>query len=160
MKYNIILHITTSCNYNCSYCDVIKDNKALSKYNRKDILSFINLNNNSIDRFKFFWWEPLLAWSDMKYIIDKSNNIIWNNYEIVTNTTLLSDEIWYYFKKYFKIIFFSIDVENMFDYEKVYKFIKKYDLENKVYFNLVVNPWKEEESLNQFKKLYNLWFRW
>ena len=159
MKFNIITHITTSCNYDCTHCDVIKDKKIISKDDLDNILAFIKNNINHINRFKFFWWEPLLAWSSIKFIINNSNKNIWNNYEIVTNTTLLTDEIWEYFDNYFKIIFFSIDTENYFDYEKIEKFIKKYNLQNKVYFNLIISPNKEEESLEQFYKLYNLWFR-
>ena len=54
MKYNIILHTTTSCNYNCSYCDVIKDNKNISKENLESIFEFVKLNGDNINRFKFF----------------------------------------------------------------------------------------------------------
>jgi len=160
MKFNIITHITTSCNYNCSYCDVIKNKKQMSSKNIEDILEFIKNNKYYIKRFKFFGGEPLLAWDNVKYIIDNSLKYIWNNYEIVTNTSLLNDEIGEYFEKYFKIIFFSIDTENKFDYNKIEKFIKKYNLEEKVYFNLVISPNKEKESLGQFYKLYNIWFRW
>jgi len=160
MKFNIITHITTSCNYNCSYCDVIKDKKNMSKQNLDNILFFIKKNKNYIDRFKFFGWEPLLVWNNIKYIINNSNTYIWDNYEIVTNTSLINNEIWEYFEKYFKIIFFSIDSENNFDYKKIINFIKKFKLENKIYFNLVISPWKEKEGLDQFYKLYKLWFRW
>ncbi|MBT3726694.1 hypothetical protein HOG21_03170 [bacterium] len=52
--YNIILHTTTSCNYNCSYCDVIKDNKDISKNNLESILLFLKNNKDNIGRFKFF----------------------------------------------------------------------------------------------------------
>ncbi len=160
MKFNIILHITTSCNYNCSYCDVIKDKKQISSKSLEDILEFIKNNKDYIDRFKFFGWEPLLAWNNIINIIDNSKKFIWNNFEIVTNTSLLNDEIWEYFEKFFKIIFFSIDSENNFDYEKVEEFIKKYNLQNKIYFNLIISPNKEKNALEQFYKLYNLWFRW
>ncbi len=160
MKFNIITHITTSCNYNCSYCDVIKDKRNFSKQNLEKLLSFIKNNKDYIDRFKFFGWEPLLAWNNIKYIINNSKKYIWNNYEIVTNTSLLNNEIWEYFEKYFKILFFSIDTENNFDYEKNSIFIKKFNLESKIYFNLVISPWKEKQALEQFYKLYNLWFRW
>ncbi len=160
MKFNIITHITTSCNYNCSYCDVIKDKKNFSKKALEELLVFIKNNKNYIERFKFFGGEPLLAWENIKYIINNSVKYIWNNYEIVTNTSLLKDEILEYFEKYFKIIFFSIDSENEFDYEKISNFIKNYNLENKIYFNLVISPWREKRALEQFYKLYNLWFRW
>jgi len=160
MKSNIILHVTTSCNYDCSYCDVIKDNKNMSSKNLEAILTFIKNNKNYINRFKFFGWEPLLRFKDIKHIIKNTNNYINNNYEIVTNTTLLNDEVWEYFEKYFSIIFFSIDTENNFDYERIEKFIKKFNLQNKVYFNVIINPNEEEKSLEQFEKLYNMWFKW
>jgi len=160
MKYNIITHITTSCNYNCSYCDVIKDKKNISNLDRDNIISFINFNKSNINNFKFFWWEPLLAFNDIKYIINKTKDIIWNNFEIVTNTSLLNDEIGIYFENYFKIIFFSIDSENYFDYNKINNFILKYNLKNKIYFNIVVSPWFENIALEQFKLLYNKWIRW
>lgn len=159
MKHNIILHITTSCNYNCSYCDVIKDKKKISKKILESILLFIENNKNYINKFKFFWWEPILRFEDIKYIIDNSKHHIGTNYEIVTNTTLLVDEVWEYFRKYFSEIFFSIDTENKFDYINVSQFILKYDLEKKIYFNLVFNPWEEDESFKQFNKLYDLGFR-
>jgi organic radical activating enzyme len=54
MKFNIITHITTSCNYDCSYCDVIKDKKDFSKQDLEKILVFIKNNKNNIERFKFF----------------------------------------------------------------------------------------------------------
>jgi len=53
-KYNIILHITTSCNFDCSYCDVVKDKKQLDK-NRIDLfIDFIGKNKDNINQIKFF----------------------------------------------------------------------------------------------------------
>jgi MoaA/NifB/PqqE/SkfB family radical SAM enzyme len=52
--FNIITHITTSCNYNCTYCDVIKDKKQFSKQNLEKLLVFIKNNKDNIERFKFF----------------------------------------------------------------------------------------------------------
>ncbi|MDD4151433.1 MAG: radical SAM protein [Candidatus Gracilibacteria bacterium] len=157
-KYNIITHITTFCNYNCSYCDVVKDKKYHNSQNLDKIIEFINKNNLFIDRFKFFGGEPLLAFKDIKYIIDnvKDHSL---NYEIVTNTSLLTDEIGKYFQRYFYIIFFSIDSENDFDFEKVLNFIRKYNLERKIYFNLIISPGKHEIALNQFFKLYEMGFK-
>ncbi|MFK7780293.1 MAG: radical SAM protein [Candidatus Gracilibacteria bacterium] len=159
MKTNIVLHITTFCNYSCSYCDVLKNNKQLSKQNIESILSFIKDNKNNISNFKFFGGEPLSSWNNIKYIIDNSRKDIGNNYEIVTNATLLNDNIGLYFKKYFSKIFFSIDTENIFDYQGIISFINKHKLKDKLYFNLVINPGKEEESLSQFYKLYYSGFR-
>ena len=157
-KYTVILNTTTFCNLNCSYCNVIKDEKNLSAKTINNILYFIKLNNKNIEKIKFFWWEPLLAFKNIRYIIDNSNIYIKNKFEIVTNTTLLNDEIWKYFNKYFETIFFSIDTENIFNYDYVIGFINKYNLNKKVYFNLVISPWNEEESLSQFTKLLFYWF--
>lgn len=156
-KYNIILHTTTSCNYNCSYCDVIKDKKNLFLENIDEIITFVWINKNEINRLKFFWWEPLLSWNNIKLIINKTKDDIWNNFEIVTNTVLLNDEIWDYFSTYFSIIFFSIDSENEFDFKKVFDFLYKFKLKDKVYFNLIISPWKEKIAFNQFENLYKNW---
>jgi MoaA/NifB/PqqE/SkfB family radical SAM enzyme len=158
-KYNIIHHITTKCNYNCSYCDVVKDNKILDKWEINEVINFIKNNYKFINRFKFFWWEPLLSFENIKNIIDETKNLLGNKFEIVTNTSLLTNEVWEYFEKYFEIIFFSIDSENDFNYEKVLNFIKKYNLQKKVYFNIIVSPWFEKISFEQFKKLYSYWIR-
>lgn len=159
MKYNLIQHITTSCNYDCSYCDVIKDWKNIKDLDLELLKDFIKLNKDNINRFKFFWWEPLLRWNDIKNIIDNTKTYLWNKFEIVTNTTLLNDEIWLYFYNYFEIIFFSIDSENQFNYEKVFNFINKHNLKDKVYFNLIISPSKEEIAYEQFFKIYSAWYK-
>lgn len=159
MKYNLIQHITTSCNYDCSYCDVIKDWKNIKDLDLELLKNFIKLNKDNINRFKFFWWEPLLRWNDIKNIIDNTKTYLWNKFEIVTNTTLLNDEIWLYFYNYFEIIFLSIDSENQFNYEKVFNFINKHNLKDKIYFNLIISPSKEEIAYEQFFKIYSAWYK-
>lgn len=158
-KYNIILHTTTSCNFDCSYCDVVKDKKQLDFSKINLFINFIKSNKENLNLIKFFWWEPLLAFKNIKYIVDNTNVFIWNKYELVTNTSLLNDEICDYLEKYFEIVFFSIDSENFFDYKNVFKLIDKYNLNNKVYFNLIISPWKEIEAYNQFEKVYNSWYK-
>ncbi len=158
-KYNLILNITTFCNYKCSYCDVIKNNKNLKLDTRLQIINFIKNNCDNINIIKFFWWEPLLAFYDIQYIVDNTVNYIWNNYEIVTNTSILTDEIGEYFRKYFRKINFSIDSENDFDYKKVFIFIKEYNLEEKLYFNLIISPNNEYIAYEQYQLLYKYWSR-
>lgn len=160
MNYNLILHTTTACNYNCTYCDVIKDNKIIPKENLGVILDFLEKNYEEINRLKFFGGEPLLNWKTIKFIIENSKNFLSGKYEIVTNTTLLRDEIGEYFENFFKIIFFSIDSENNFDFEKVLNFINKYHLEKKLYFNLIIDPKNIEIAEKQFEKLYNSGMKW
>lgn len=159
MEYNLILNITTYCNFDCSYCDVIKDKKNLSNSTLLNLYDFVRKNASSIGRFKFFWWEPLLAFNNIKEIIKNTNNYINNNYEIVTNTSLLNNDIWIYLRDYFSLIFFSIDNENKFDYDYVCSFINRYNLLGKLYFNLIINPWFEKESYEQFLYLYKNWFK-
>lgn len=158
MKYDIILNVTNSCNYNCSYCNVIKWDKKISLKVKNNFSHFLIKNRNIIKRVKFFWWEPLLQFDYIKEIIDDTNQYIGKNYEIVTNTSLLNDKIGIIFSKYFDRIFFSIDSENIFSYEKIEKFINSYNLKDKVYFNIIISPNCEEKAFLQFKKLYELWF--
>lgn len=159
MKYNIISHITTSCNFDCSYCDVIKDNKNLWEEEVKKLIIFIKNNHKYINRFKFFGWEPTLGFKNVKKIIDETNQFLWKKYEIVTNTTLLNDEIWWYFQKYFELIFFSIDSENHFDLLKIFNFTKKFSLFENLYINLIISPWEENKALKNYYDLKKLWFK-
>lgn len=162
MKYNIITHITTSCNYNCSYCDVIKDWKKIGIKNRDYIIDFIKKNSNNIWDFKFFWWEPLLEFNNIKYIIDNSKKDIWKDFfEIVTNTSLIERQHLDYFINNFKIIYFSVDNENKFNYELFLDIIHNYNiLKEKIFINLIIDPWKITECRDTFRKLYNMWFKW
>ncbi len=147
--------MTTLCNYDCSYCDVDKDGIFISLKTRDDIIDFIKNNRNYIERFKFFGGEPLLGFQHISHIIDATSMTLWNNFEIVTNTSLLSEKVCEYLERYFSHIFFSIDSENDFSFERVLSFIQKYNLETKLHFNLVISPWKEEEALEQFNILYD-----
>ena len=151
--------MTTLCNYDCSYCDVDKDGVFISRETRDDIITFLKNNKEYIERFKFFGGEPLLGFTHISHIIDETVGYLGNNYEIVTNTSMLSGNVCEYLEKYFSHIFFSIDSENNFDFPRVLKFINTHNLEKKLYFNLVISPWKELEAWEQFKKLYDAGMR-
>jgi len=157
MKFNIITHVTTACNYDCSYCDVIKDKRNISQESYQKIVNFIQKNQKYIQRFKFFWWEPLLAKQTIYKILESFPEN--KNFEIVTNTTLLDEKIWKKFQDQFTLIFFSIDAENDFAFDKNIDFIKKYNLEKKLYFNIIVDPENIDIAKNQFQKLYDCWIR-
>lgn len=151
-RINCIFHITTACNFNCSYCDVIKDNKRIHLSVRQKIIDFINRNHQQIESFKFFWGEPLIAWNDIKYIIDHSS--LQRRFSIVTNTSLLNEDIFLYFKNHFWKIFLSIDTENPFDSEKIVSYIEKYGLKERIYFNVIVQPESISLSMQQIRTLY------
>lgn len=159
-KIELILNITKKCNYNCSYCWVVKNNSTLWKEEDiKEILDFIENNYELIDSFKFFWWEPLIERKRIIKIINETKYLLLNKYDIVTNWFFLDDEIWEYFRNYFREIFISIDIENNIDLEKTIQFIKKYDLEKKVIFNIIINPWEEKLIYAKFLELYSKWFK-
>ncbi len=158
MKFNIITHITTACNYDCSYCDVIKDNRNISTQTYENLLHFIWENQNYISRFKFFGWEPLLAKNTIHKILEQFPEN--KNFEIVTNTTLLDDKVWEKLQNQFTLIFFSIDSENDFNFEKNINFIKKYNLEEKLYFNIIIDPQNISAAKKQFQDLYQAGMRW
>jgi sulfatase maturation enzyme AslB (radical SAM superfamily) len=158
-KYDIILNVTTSCNYNCSYCNVVKDWKSIDKRVLEDVIHFIKENEKFINYFKFFGWEPLISFDKIKYLIDNTWDILKWRFEIVTNTFFLNDDIGKYFKDYFWNIFFSIDTENNFDFEKILTFIDEFSLKEKVIFNIIFNPWEEGDSYRLFQILYKNWFK-
>ena len=84
------LYITKVCNLNCEYCYVdLEDNEQSF-----DVWKFwerIHLLN--YDHIKFFGWEPLLKWNDIKNIVEsikkQKNNM---SFTIVTNGILLDKE--------------------------------------------------------------------
>lgn len=157
MKFNIISHITTACNYDCSYCDVVKDNRNISWDTQQDMFYFIEKNIDYIERFKFFWGEPLLAKKKIIEFLDYFPKN--NNFEIVTNTTLLDEAVCKKFQEQFTLIFFSIDSENNFDFVKNIDYINRYLLEKKLYFNIIIDPNNIQKSQEQFQKLYESWMR-
>ncbi len=162
MKYSIINHITSSCNYNCTYCDVIKDGKKLDVEKIDEIIEFIKINYKNIWDFKFFWWEPLLVFRQIEKIIVNTKKYIENDFfEIVTNTSLLSDKHLDFFSNNFKTIYLSIDNENNFNKDLFNKIINDYNtIEKKIYINLVIDPAKIKQARELFFELYNLWFKW
>ena len=152
MKYHLIFHITTACNFDCSYCDVIKDKQYISSQVQEDLIHFIEKNTHSIETFKFFGWEPLLAFDNIKNIIDGAS--LQNKYCLVTNTSLLRNKHWSYFSDVFERLFFSIDSENHFDFDRVIRFIQEFSVEHKVYFNLIISPGQEVDAYKNFIRLY------
>lgn len=153
MKSNVIIHVTTSCNFQCSYCDVVKDKKQMSQDTIDRIILNVSTQKWGIGSCKFFGGEPTLHFQWIKKIIEGTKQIVGKHYEIVTNTSFLNDEMGTYFQKYFQCVFFSVDSENTCNLEKVIQFIHKFDLFSQAYINLIVSPGKTQEALSQFEKL-------
>lgn len=153
--YRIILNITRKCNYNCRYCWVIKDSKSV-----KDVAlykDFFIRNAWNISFIKFFWWEPLLEWDKLKEIITGIDYK--NQFEIVTNWSLLDDEKLEFFNKYFNHLYFSVDTENETNYSLLENFRNKNSIVPKLSYNIIIIPWEEYKFLDKFNNLYSLWYR-
>ncbi len=159
-KYNIIIHTTTACNFNCSYCNVVKDWKILPLQWYEALSIFLENNKSSIWSVKFFGGEPLIVWENIVSFIQKLNIHHSWEYEIVTNTSLLTHEIGKWLDTYFSRIFFSIDQENNFCYEKVMSIAQSCNLIDRLFMNLVISPGKEWMAYEQFLKLIEMGIKW
>lgn len=113
LRYNYLikwpsLHIVVlsqCCNHACVYCHASArvDDKNLQKYNldknkAKKIVDVIFETSSDYINIEFQWWEPLLNWEIVKYIIEyarKINEKINKNlrFSLVTNLSLMTDEI-------------------------------------------------------------------
>gem|GEM_PF-4556000 len=78
-------------------------------------------------------------------------------FEIVTNFSLINDEILGYFDKFFGKISISVDNENIFDFDSL-KRLKKIR-KDRIYFNIIFNPGYEKEGEYIFLRLYDLGYR-
>ncbi|MDO4594962.1 MAG: radical SAM protein [Tissierellia bacterium] len=109
---NIQIKISNKCNMNCEYCfankgnynkkDVIMDNEVLDK-----IAEFV-LNRKQVKKISFFGGEPLLDYKGIIRFVKKVNrkDIL---YSIVTNATILNDEIINLLKEFNIKLIVSID---------------------------------------------------
>lgn len=156
---HIILHITTACNYNCSYCDVVKDGKNMDSQTINQVIYFLKKNAWNIRWVKFFGWEPLIRYDTLYSIVDATHTILGNHFEIVTNTTLLNKEIGRFLWNYFEKVFLSIDEEHGFLPERIFELITQCHLEEKVIFNMVVSPGKENIFLEMFFRLKEMGYK-
>ena len=111
-----IFVVTKNCNFNCIYCQAGNLNRFKKNNMSKEIAK------KSVDialqspcdylTFEFQGGEPLLNFEVIKYIVEyaeevKKNKVI--NYNIVTNLSLLTDEMIRFFKEYKIMISTSID---------------------------------------------------
>lgn len=126
---NCWLHITNNCNLNCRYCYITKNKNDLDFLTSKKIVDTLltTANKNNFDQIliTFSGGEPLLKLSLIKQIITYTTKqkTIKINYRILTNGTLINNEIINLIKKY------NIDIRISLDG------IKKYNDRNRYYHN-------------------------
>lgn len=111
-----IFVVTTSCNLNCVYCQAqsgeCKPNGFMTKeIAKKSVDIALQSPTRNLD-FEFQGGEPLLNFDIIKYIVEYSESTKINrniNYSIVTNLTLITDEMIEFIKKYNINISTSLD---------------------------------------------------
>jgi len=116
IKPNLFLVINEDCNLNCSYCNVVKTSKELSRVDIvKSFTYFFRFFHKSKSYNIFFiWWESLLSWKNLMFSIlflrkfeIKSGRQI--TIQLPTNWTLLSEEKCEFFRRYNVKVSVSID---------------------------------------------------
>lgn len=150
--------MTRQCNYRCNYCAIDFSDDNLSYDIIEKYINFIKFNRDKINelRIEFFWWEPLLEYEKIKYIVEQTKKLNIAKYSIVTNWELLSqDKIDFFNNNNFDIIF-SIAIHSLW-------ILKRKDLFNtnlkNFLINFIIEPWKELYMYEIFKKLIKIWFR-
>lgn len=131
-QVNIVqLIISNECNFKCTYCFINKiysskkrftiqnlpDNKHMSFELARDsltkIIELIKANNKSNLSVQFFGGEPLINWKTIKTILEffkKGDEYGINiDYSIVTNGSLINEEIANYFSKNKVSVIISLD---------------------------------------------------
>lgn len=136
---------TTICNLNCSYCFI--------KRNEDNIKHEYKITNNLIDTFIsdyivyikkegiqeatiiFYGGEPIITWDKIEYFISKTKDYGLFNYIIITNGTLLSEEMLTYAESNNIQIAISIDgPKNVTD-----KYRKYIDSSNRSVYDIVMS---------------------
>ena len=117
-----IIVVTLRCNHKCQYCHaaaapVTAKNMDMTIETAKKVVDtiFYTSNNNIIIEFQ--WWEPLLNWDVIKYIVEYASIKalhLWKSiiFALVTNLTLMDDEKLNY------IIDNNIDISTSLDWDE------------------------------------------
>lgn len=146
--------LTKQCNKRCQYCDLDFNNISLS-YKHIDL--FINfIIKNKVDcKINFFWWEPLLEFDKIKYII---NNLDWvlTQYYIWTNWLLLDEKVLSYFKE--KNIKIHLSIDNITLWKNLNLETISHYKEN-IIINFVNDPDYMENSIKLYDIIISYWFK-
>ena len=130
----ITLHISNDCNLRCKYCYANGGNyhqkRSLMNIETADaFIEFCTKNFISIKQIVFFGGEPLLNINCMKYICNKFESLYKEKaitfipqFSIITNGTIISEEIISFIKQYIHSISVSIDGPKFLnDANRIYK---------------------------------------
>jgi len=97
-----IIVITLRCNHKCQYCHATATSTTtkemdMSIETAKKVVDTIFYSSNPNLTIEFQWWEPILNWEVVKYIVEyakiKASHLSKNiSFALVTNLTLMDDE--------------------------------------------------------------------
>jgi uncharacterized protein len=127
----IQLVVTNLCNFRCEYCFTnliysskeriesqrASDNKNmtpdLAQYYIEEVINTLKKSGRNSLHIQFFGGEPLVNWKVIKYVLEQFRNGagygIDITYSIVTNGSLITEEVADYFKKYNVPVVVSFD---------------------------------------------------
>lgn len=143
-KKTLVLKLGGQCNLNCKYCHC----KRVSFEFNKDIFPYIE--REGFDTIVFSGGEPLLYWKYIKLTLETLGKE--KTYKIVTNATLLTQEIVEYFNKYNVHVGISYDGDNKSrDFKYLPKFFLAKGLKNKSLVTLFSNDNCDNIDLLQYQ---------
>lgn len=191
LAYGPNLHIivtTLRCNHKCQYCHaaaapVTAKNMDMTEETAKKVVDTIFYTSNNNIVIEFQWWEPLLNWWVIKYIVEYASikalhlgkNVI---FALVSNLTLMDEEKLKYIIENWIDVSTSLDwdeethnynrtFKNWNSFEKVTYWIKRINEEYKTR-NIQKRVWAlltvTKKTLNRYKETIDtyvdLWLDW
>jgi len=151
--------LTRQCNFRCNYCAIDFSDDIISYSVIDKFINLLETKRNNIwkIKFEFFWWEPLLEFEKVKYIVDKTNKLD-IGYSIVTNGYLLNQEKLDYLNKYNFETVFSVALHTVSILNTNKDLFKVNNLDNFI-INFIIEPWKELLMYEVFLNLIRLGFK-
>jgi uncharacterized protein len=186
--YRITLHIANGCNLKCSYCYADSGNyglpsKMMTIETASKFVEFCTTHFEKIGNIVFFGGEPLLNPKVIEYICKSFENMhkekkinYMPEWGIITNGTILNDNVMKLIKRYIKFITVSIDGPQKLNdfnrkfkngkgsYSKISDFITKIKKETDVFIKYEAtytsyhrqNNWNESDISSFLKNEFNI----
>lgn len=101
--YDLILFLTNKCNLSCDYCPVKKDDEIMDYQLAQKSIDYYLGQSGQSKHIRFFGGEPFLSFDLIKEIVSYANKIAQRGnqtltFDVTTNGTILSPEIFDFFK--------------------------------------------------------------
>lgn len=166
------LHIivtTLRCNHKCKYCHaavapMTAKNMDMTKETAQKVVDAIFYTSNLDITIEFQWWEALVNWDVVKYIIEYSE-VKWLhlqknvNFALVTNLTLMDDEKFEFLTEHNVHITTSLDWdEETHNYNRTFEEGNSY--EDVVYWIKKIHEYYQEKNIkssNWWKTFKKVW---